>query len=287
MQKSFSEKTIRIEIALRKGSFAEGGNTRVIEGLACSVSVVKPGLPEFNSATVKIWGLSHDAMTRLTTLSMTPLVFNWNHIAVYAGEKGQTLPLIFKGETRKSSADFNGSPDVTMDIEASTGFLGGMVAAPATAVSGSAKAPDLYARWAGEIGYTYKNEGISDPTVNSYFPGSPIDKMQKLARDSGHELIIDDNTVYTSPAGVPRNGTAVKLSEATGLIGYPTLDQQGITCKCLFNPAIRYGCRLQIESIVPKVSGNWWIKKVEHNISAYTPNGGPWETNIQAARYML
>ena len=53
MSKSFTIKTIRLAITLGKGSFSEGGNTKIIEGLACEVSITKPGLPEKNTASVK------------------------------------------------------------------------------------------------------------------------------------------------------------------------------------------------------------------------------------------
>ena len=69
MPKSFSIKTIQIAITLGKGNFSEGGNTKTIEGLACDVSVQKPGLPEKNSAAVKIWGLKYEDMAQLTMLA--------------------------------------------------------------------------------------------------------------------------------------------------------------------------------------------------------------------------
>ena len=60
MAGSFTLKTIQVAITLGKGMFSEGGNTKTIEGLACDVSVTKPGLPEKNSASVKIWGLKYE-----------------------------------------------------------------------------------------------------------------------------------------------------------------------------------------------------------------------------------
>ena len=107
--------------------------------------------------------------------------------------------------------------------------------------------------------------------------------MIKLARDVGCELIIDDGEVIVLPAGKARSGSAVLLNKDTGLIGYPTFNQNGISCRCMYNPHLLYGGLIKVESLVPRASGEWRITKLTHNITACTPNGGNWESQIEAA----
>jgi hypothetical protein len=283
MPKSFSIKTIQVSVTLGKGTFGEGGNTKTIEGLACDVSVQKPGLPEKNSAAVKIWGLKYEDMAQLTMLAFKPLESQHNLISIKAGEKGGSLALVFQGEITSAFADFNAAPDVCMQFEADSGSYPQQIASPVATVKGSASADQLFSQFAAQAGYTYKNEGVTSSVLNAWFPGSPIDKMTKLARDVGCELIIDDGAIVVLPAGKAREGNAVLLTKDTGLIGYPTFNQDGISCKCIFNPDLIYGGLIKVESIVPRASGVWRITKLTHHITAYIPGGGNWESQIEAA----
>lgn len=283
MPKSFSIKTIEISITLGKGSFSEGGNTKIIEGLACDVSVQKPGLPEKNSAAVKIWGLKYEDMAQMTMLSFKPLESQHNLISIKAGEKGGSLALVFQGEITSAFADFNAAPDVCMDFEADSGSYPQQISSPVVTVKGEAEADKLFSQFAGEAGYTYKNEGVTSSVKNAWFPGSPIYKMSKLARDVGCELIIDDGAVVVMPAGQAREGNAVLLTKETGLIGYPTFNQDGISCRCIFNPDLIYGGLIKVESIVPKATGVWCITKLTHHLTAYIPGGGDLESQIEAS----
>ena len=283
MPNSFTLKTVQIALALGKGVFTEGGNTKIIEGLACDVTVQKPGLPEKNSASVKIWGLKYDDMAQLTMLSFRPLESQHNLIEIRAGEQGGSLALVFQGEITSAFADFNAAPDVCMQFEADSGSYPQQIAAPPVTVQGEAPADRLFAQFAAEAGYAYKNEGVSASVRNAWLSGSPIDKMTKLARDIGCELLIDDGLVLVLPAGGAREGNAVFLSDASGLVGYPTFNQDGISCRCLFNPDLQYGGLLEVKSIVPRASGIWKITKLTHNISAYQPTGGNWESQLEAA----
>ena len=283
MPKSFSIKTIQIAVTLGKGAFGEGGNTKTIEGLACEATVQKPGLPEKNSASIKIWGLPYEDMAQLTMLAFKPLESQHNLIDVKAGDKGGSLALVFQGEITSAFADFNAAPDVCMEFEADTGNYPQQIASPVATVKGEAKADRLFSQFAKVAGYTFKNEGVTSSVQNAWFPGSPIAKMTKLARDIGCELIIDDGGVIVLPAGQARSGNATLLTKDTGLIGYPTFNQDGISCRCLFNPDLIYGGLIKVESVVPRATGVWRITKLTHHITAFIPGGGNWESQIEAA----
>ncbi|MDR2947130.1 MAG: hypothetical protein LBV79_10340 [Candidatus Adiutrix sp.] len=283
MPKSFAVKTIEISVTLSQGSFGEGGNTKIIEGLACEVSVDKPGLPEKNSANIKIWGMKYDDMAQLTMLSFRPLESQNNLIQVKAGDLDGALALVFQGEITRASADFNAAPDVAMEFEADSGSYPNQIASPVMTVNGEAQAVNLFSQFAAEAGYEFKDEGVTASVQNAWFPGSPIEKCQKLARDIGCELVIDDGVIIVMPAGQAREGNAVLLNKDNGLIGYPTFNQDGIVCRCIFNPDLQYGGLMKMESIVPRATGVWKITKLSHSLSAYVPGGGNWETNIEAA----
>jgi hypothetical protein len=222
-------------------------------------------------------------MAQLTMLAFKPLESQHNLISIKAGEKGGSLALVFQGEITSAFADFNAAPDVCMQFEADSGSYPQQISASVATVKGEAKADQLFSQFAQASGYTFKNEGITSSVQNAWFPGSPIDKMTKLARDVGCELIIDDGAIIVLPAGNAREGNAVLLTKNTGLIGYPTFNQDGITCRCIFNPDLIYGGLIKVESIVPRASGVWRITKLTHHITAYIPGGGNWESQIEAS----
>lgn len=289
MQTSFTRKAIEVSITLAKGSFEEGGNTVTINELACEVSIQKPGLPEKNSASVKIWGLSKEKMGHLTTLSFKPLESQHNIITIKGGERDidtgeiTSLSLIFEGEISSSYADFSSAPDISLIVKAETGIYPQQKSSPPFSIKGEVNILDVFKQFSSMTGYTFENQGVSGSISNAHFSGSPLQKIEKLARDIGCELIIDDSKIIVAPAGKSRKGNAVQLSKETGLIGYPSFNQDGITCKCLFTPNLIYGGLVAIDSIVPNASGTWLITKLTHNITAN--KSGSWESNIEASYY--
>jgi hypothetical protein len=283
MPDSFKLKTIRTTITLGKGTFGGGGNSKIIEGLATDVDITKPGLPEKNSASVSIANISLADMEQMTFLAFQPLQSLKNLITIEAGEQGKTLATVFKGEITSAYADYGSVPDVEFKIEALSGGYAAQIGAKPISVKGNAKAADLIKQFAKEIGYTFKNEGVAASVRNAVFNGSPIEKARSVADEVGAELLIDDDSMILMPYDKPRSGGAVLLTPETGLIGYPSFTSDGISFSCFFNPNLKQGGQVKIESIVPRASGYWKITKLSHRLTAYRTGGGSWYSSVDAA----
>ena len=139
-------KTLKTTIILGEGEFEVGGNTKIIEGLATTVQVTKAGLPEKNSAEVRIQGIKLADMEQLTFLSFLPGEYRKNHILIEAGDKGGELSVVFKGDITAASADFSTAPDVTMKFNALTAGWSVLIADSPTSVQGEATAESLIGR---------------------------------------------------------------------------------------------------------------------------------------------
>lgn len=283
MPDSFKLKTIRTTITLGKGTFGGGGNSKIIEGLATDVDITKPGLPEKNSASVSIANISLADMEQMTFLAFQPLQSLKNLITIEVGEQGKTLATVFKGEITSAYADYGSVPDVEFKIEALSGGYAAQIGAKPISVKGNAKAADLIKQFAKEIGYTFKNEGVAASVRNAVFNGSPIEKARSVADEVGAELLIDDDSMILMPYDKPRSGGAVLLTPETGLIGYPSFTSDGISFSCFFNPNLKQGGQVKIESIVPRASGYWKITKLSHRLTAYRTGGGSWYSSVDAA----
>ena len=281
MPDSFKLKTIRT--TLGRGTFGGGGNSKIIEGMATDVDITKPGLPEKNSASVSIANISLADMEQMTFLAFQPLQSLKNLITIEAGEQGKTLATVFKGEITSAYADYGSVPDVEFKIEALSGGYAAQIGAKPISVKGNAKAADLIKQFAKEIGYTFKNEGVAASVRNAVFNGSPIEKARSVADEVGAELLIDDDSMILMPYDKPRSGGAVLLTPETGLIGYPSFTSDGISFSCFFNPNLKQGGQVKIESIVPRASGYWKITKLSHRLTAYRTGGGSWYSSVDAA----
>lgn len=271
------QKTLKTTIILGEGEFSGGGNTKIIEGLATTVQVNKAGLPEKNSAEIHIKGLKLNDMEQLTFLSFVPNEYRKNHILVEAGDKGETLSMVFKGDITSAYADFSTSPDVTMKFKALTAGWSVLIADSPTSVQGEATAESLISQFATQAGFNFVNNGVTESVKNATFNGSPVQKAQQVADEVGCELLMDDETWTIQPWNKPR-GDAVLLKADSGLIGYPSFTQDGISCECFYNPRLQLGGQIKIESIVPRASGYWKITKLTHDLSAYT--SGRWVSRI-------
>ena len=270
-------KTIKTTIILGEGEFEGGGNTKIIEGLATTVQVTKAGLPEKNSAEVRIQGLKLSDMEQLTFLSFLPGEYRKNHILIEAGDKGGELSVVFKGDITAASADFSTAPDVTMKFNALTAGWSVLVADSPTSVQGEATAESLIKQFAEQAGFNFINEGVTESVKNATFNGSPVQKAEQVADEVGCELLMDDETWTIQPWDKPR-GDAVLLKSESGMIGYPSFTQDGISCECFYNPRLQLGGQIKIESIVPRASGYWKITKLSHDLAAYTQ--GRWVSRI-------
>jgi hypothetical protein len=270
-------KTLKTTIILGEGEFDGGGNTKIIEGLATTVQVMKAGLPEKNSAEVRIQGLKLSDMEQLTFLSFLPGEYRKNHILIEAGDKGGELSVVFKGDITAASADFSTAPDVTMKFNALTAGWSVLVADSPTSVQGEATAESLIKQFAEQAGFNFINNGVTESVKNATFNGSPVQKAQAVADEVGCELLMDDETWTMQPWDKPR-GDAVLLKADSGMIGYPSFTQDGISCECFYNPRLQLGGQIKIESIVPRASGYWKITKLSHDLAAYTQ--GRWVSRI-------
>ncbi len=279
---SFRIRGLRVQLTLRKGQFRNGTNSIMIADLAMTANIEKCGAPDFGKANVTIYGLPMDVMEQLTTLSMMPQFYNKNYINIFAGDEIEGYSQVFAGTIQSASADFNSQPDIKMNIQARVGFEGSITAQGQNVVSGSQPVADFIAKQAKTANMTFENNGVSSSLKNAVFSGSPIEQAKQAAEQVGAELVIDDDKMTLIPQGGSVKGTVPKLSATAGLLGYPTMSQNGIDFKAIFNPEFKFAGLIELETLVPKCSGQWRIIKLSHKLSSNMPSDGSWESQITA-----
>lgn len=272
-------KTIRLTFILAEGEFNDGTNTKIIEGLATDVQVEKAGLPEKNTAKIKVTNMKMEDMEKLTFLAFRPLQKRKNKILVEAGEKGETLHQVFKGDITSAFPDFTSAPDIPFEVEAMTAGWSFQKPDTPTSINGEADAGELISQFAQEAGFAFTNNGVSATVKNGYYQGSAIQKAKQVADEIHRELICDDDTWILQDWNAS-SGEAVLLNSECGLVGYPSFTNDGVKCVSLYNPKLKYGGQIKIESIVPKASGYWKITKLTHAL-AVNGQSQSWMSEIE------
>ena len=279
---SFTNKTIQVVMAMAEGVFQNGANQITVEGLPTTVDIQKQGGDERPSCTVTIGNLYIDVVKQLTTLSFRPLQRFKNQITVNAGEVGKQLQTIFIGDFENAYGEFQNAPTMNLMVKAIAAQHGALMATPATSVDGTEQVAKLMEQWAVEAGCTLENKGVNASVKNVVYRGSPVDKAKTLARDVGIDLIIDDGKFIITPNGQAVDGNAVLIDPKHGLLGYPAFSNDGIEFNMIFDPNVKIGGLVKIESIVPRASGIWKVTKITTKLEAYVPNGGSWNSSVSA-----
>ena len=200
---------------------------------------------------------------------------------ILAGEQGTTLQSVFKGEITLAYADLNNGK--VLKIQAQTGAYPVLIPDAPRSVVGEQSAASLIESLAKQSNYSFSNEGVTAMVKDMTVSGDPITKMRTIASHVGAELLIDDDTVVLLPSGgarKPQGGIPV-VSVDTGMIGYPTFTNTGLSVSTFFRPDLRLAALVHVESIIPGATGNWRIVKLSHELSANNPRGGAWRTSFE------
>lgn len=276
----FTKKQIRVEITLQYGKFGNGTNTVVIEGLPISVSIKKEGFPSMNTAKVAITGLSSDLMESLTFLNYRVLTINRNYISIYAGDESG-MSLAFSGEISLAKPNFNNAPSVRMEIEAFTGYSSRIVAVPPLSIKGNIPVSDICSNIAKDMGFSFVNDGVTKVAKNPRISGSNLNKLIKIAKDYNIGIDVDDGSVRIFNKGASER-VMLSVSDKNGLIGYPSFEQNGISCSVEYAPSVKLWERFHIDTVVSKASGDWFIQSIEHRLDANI-QGGLWQTDLRGS----
>jgi len=113
--------------------------------------------------------------------------------------------------------------------------------------------------------------------------GTPLEQAGALMR--GYPELtwyVNLQRFVVRPINGPLGGDPITVNKFSGMIGYPVYATSGITVSTIFDPRIRPGVTLDIQTAFDFVNRTKWIAAVlQHNLQPNTP-GGAWQTQIAA-----
>lgn len=243
-------------------TFINENNTKVISSnednpLSIDVNIQSDGAPSSASAKITVSNMIKEDIELLTTLNFKPMTYLKNTVAIFAGYDNQ-IEQIFSGSIIKGSGRYG----VTnfYECEAVSGFWEQKKTLPMLANKGNIDALQLMKQICAEINYKFvDNIAGKKILTNPVLTGSAIDRLNYIAKATGILLDINNETVTVYETGSQKSNTVVLLNAESGMIGYPTFDENGIVVQSYFNPNIKNGALIKVESEVKNANGIWRV----------------------------
>lgn len=277
-----NKKRLRFIVTLGVGKFGSSDNNRItLEGYRSTAFIDKAGDQTMGAARVQIYGVTQADMNSITTLQWGINQWIKNTVEIYAID-GDSETRVFQGNIINAWAEYHAMPDVFLQITAQSAFFDKLAPAPARSFRGAVDVATVMQQVAASMGRTFENNGVSVMMNDVYLCSTDLEQALGLANDAGIGFFLDDDVLAITPApDIPRGGIAPVVSSVTGMVGYPTFTGYGVHVTTLFNPSIRFGGTIKIESDVPAANGEWMVVSVAHRLEAEKPNGA-WFSTVQA-----
>jgi hypothetical protein len=292
---AFTEKLLRFTFQLGTGTFTgTNANTVTLEGLRATAQI------SFNTSTASmpggvlaiavIFGLTLSQINQLTVAGLNYKAMSGgglvgaNSMLIEANDGISGYTTIFSGSIMEATPQFSRQPQVAFVISAtSTHEIALKPVAPNT-FKGSADVADIMKSLAQTAGLTLENNGVSVKLSNPYFWGGIVEQITACAKAANINSHIDPvaKVLAIWPKNGSRMGSAITISPSSESINYPEFQRLYIRIRTLFNPAIKIGLNMQVQSQLTAANGLWNILQADHFLSSKLPDGD-WYTDAQGA----
>jgi hypothetical protein len=173
---------------------------------------------------------------------------------ILQGGYGSNFGGIFKGNIKQVILGRENATDTFVDIVAGDGDRAyNFAIVNATLRKGSTQNDHLNAAFTPmaphgvQVGYVGNLPPVQLPRGKVMY-GNSRDYIKCIADSSGFGWSIQDEKINFIKQTTYLPGTAVVLTSKTGLIGTPQQTNEGVNCKCLLNPLIKIGGRIQLDN---------------------------------------
>lgn len=308
---SFVERVIRLTITLGEGTFGQTGSNKVVlPSLRTFVTIQKGGMPSFDRAEVRVFGVQPSTMNAVSTLGIPlPMVRHNNIILVEAGDAINGMATVFSGYIQNAYQELGGVPETFLQIVAYGGAFEAVAPASPTSFPGSFDVATAISGLAAKMGWNFENGGVQVQMASQYLAGTLMQQVQTLARNAGIDVYPDtaSHTIAIWPKNQTRNGLIPLISKTSGMVLYPRFRDQGMSFQTIFNPNIRINGQILMQSSVGTVgaptaqaagtpeaeaqaggpNGYWAVVgPLTYNLAAQVP-GGPWFCDVNCARTIV
>ncbi|NOU95586.1 hypothetical protein GC093_20470 [Paenibacillus sp. LMG 31456] len=217
-----------------------------VSQLRCTFKIQKTILQQPNFSEIVLYNLAPD--------TENSIIQEGNRIVIEAGYEGDQYGLIFDGDIIQPVRDKEDGVTYRLTLYSldgdrfmNQGFVGFSVLKGQSSrslvenVVSQAKIPTLL----GSISSEFSSQELSRGKVVF---GLAKDYLRQLAQSQDASFYVEDGKVNIVRMSDLPEGEITELSPASGLIGMPAQNDQGVTFKCLLNPRIKINTLVHINN---------------------------------------
>lgn len=215
-----------------------------LSSLRIKFAIKKADAQSPNTAEIRVYNVSEETANRIRK--------EFSSITLQAGYESN-YGVIFAGNLKQVRFGRENGTDTYLDIAAADGDNAYNFAVVNTTLAAGAKQSDQINAAAGSMSGKGVQKGHIDDTGSAKLPrgkvmyGMARDYLRQSAAASNTSWSIQDGKIqFVSLTGVLPN-QAVVLNSKTGLVGTPEQTNDGIKARCLLNPMLKVGGKVQID----------------------------------------
>lgn len=236
--------------------------------LDAAFRITKTAKPEPNTCELTIWNLTREHQAQLEAIAPKGSAPATKGVAceITAGYKGATS-LIWRGDLRTVQTVTDG-PDAITSLSSGDGEKAwkharlhvsyGPKTPIDTALRAIARALGVGEGNLSKVVSRLKVGGSAIWPTGKVISGAASRDLIELARSADLEVSIQDGALQFVDRGAALQETALRISPETGLIGSPTVDNEGImSCRILMDTALRVAGPIVLDA--DRLKGNYRV----------------------------
>jgi len=282
---TFVTREIELSFRLKQGELADKKENVVqLKGHRAELILeTSGGVLSTSDLQLRVFGMKASDMNAFSTSQLLPLATKNDAISISAGDSIHGVKKIFDGTIVSALVNYRGMPDVAFDVNARPGYFYQVAPAAANSYKGSADVASIVESLAKQMGYAFKNEGVTARLSNPNFPGTLIQQLKSVANAARIICKIENGIVTIWPNGQGFGEEPIEIGPNNGLVGYPTFIPAGIQIVTEFNPDLSQGRIVHLQTSIEKARGEWVIQAMRHELSTLQAQG-PWFTTVNLAK---
>lgn len=287
---AFVKRDLKLVFTKTIGTFvATGSNQMSVTGLRVQCNIINVGGVTLGEAQLRIYGLTRHHLEDLSAINRGFMAMRGIRLDISASDDSDDFNLVFTGQVMVGQIDLNHAPESALVVVAIAGLDQVVQSAKPSSYPVQVSHLTILADLAKKMGMDFEANGPPIMFASAYMYGTLWEQVLRCADNAGANIAIELNKLIVWPRmgvrGKGASGVVPLISPATGLVGYPGYsDNMGIEVKTLFNPFIRLGQLVTVESSLAFANGSWGAYYVRHELESQTPNG-KWFTSFQGAPY--
>jgi hypothetical protein len=285
----FAERAARVTVSVTRNNAQGATQTYTYVYTQNRMRIqVRQGGKQYGNAHIEIFGVAQQDMNQIARLwleVMTPQ--NADTVAIDVWNGMQYIPF-FQGVIMWSAVDAATMPQVKLVIDSNAAMP--LMNTPVAPYSnpGPVTLSDALADIAGQAGFAvvYSASVPVYSLTNPRVTGSPLEQINALmSQYPDLTWFVNLQQVVIRLAGAPSNTDSVRIAVDTGLQYAPVYSTSGLSITTIFNPLLRPGIALDVETTFDFVNRTNWVAAVlSHQLDVNLP-GGQWNTAIAANSY--